>query len=344
VPSALWRDDMRPFKSGDTRTDPSDMPSPRALAARALPLVAALAATVALSGCGSEHVTPVTLPLSVHLSAQERAVWRPLPVSRAGVPVLLYHGIGERSDFGNAADAAYGVTQPNFAKQMALLRAAGFHTITLEQFRAFIAGEHVDLPAHPFLLTFDDSLASSLEGADAVLRQLHWTAVMFVDVGSVDAGLPGYAEWARIAAAQRSRRWEMQMHAGRGHHNIVYDAFGTTGPFYAYRVLAHEDIAQWQRRVVADLHWGDARLAAQVPGYRKLSFAPPYGNFGQVSTDDPAIPVLLGALLRKRFGLVFVQQPARYALPGETFVPRLQITRRMAGGDIHAWLNQQLPS
>jgi hypothetical protein len=124
----------------------------------------------------------------------------------------------------------------------------------------------------------------------------------------------------------------------------VYDAFGTTGPFYAYRVLAHEDIAQWQHRVVADLHWGDARLAAHVPGYRKLSFAPPYGNFGQVSTDDPAIPVLLGALLRKRFGLVFVQQPARYALPGETLVPRLQITRRMAGGDIHAWLNQQLPS
>jgi hypothetical protein len=115
------------------------------------------------------------------------------------------------------------------------------------------------------------------------------------------------------------------------------------GPFYANRVLPSETLADWERRVVGDLDWGQATLRKHVPAYRPLSFAPPYGNFGQLANDDPAIPQRLGALLQQRYGIVFVQQPARYARPGDTVVPRLQITRKMAGGDIHAWLRQQLP-
>ena len=307
-------------------------------------LIAALAAAaLAAAGCGSERTPPPTQPLSVHLSAQERAVWSPLPTTRAGIPVLLYHGIGERDDFDSPADAAYGVTQPNFAKQMALLHAAGYQTITLEQFRAYLAGEPVTLPPRPLLLTFDDSLANSFEGADPVLRQLGWTAVMFVDVGSVDEHEQRYASWGQIAAAQRSGRWEVQLHAGRGHHNIPYDAKGTMGPFYANRVLTSEDLGDWERRVVRDLDWGQATLHEHVPSYRPLSFAPPYGNFGQLATDDPGIPARLGAIVRERYGIVFVQEPARYARVGDRVVPRLQITRKMTGGELHAWLAQQLP-
>jgi hypothetical protein len=306
-------------------------------------VIAAVAAALVLAGCGAERHQPPILALSVHLSAQERAIWTLLPVTRAGIPVLLYHGIGDRSDFDSAADALYGVTQPNFAKQMALLHAAGYDAISLEQFRAYLAGQPVALPARPVLLTFDDSLANSFDGADAVLRQLGWTAVMFVDVGSVDKGEDHYASWDQIAAAQRSGRWDMQLHAGRGHHNIPYDAKGTMGPFYANRVMASESLGGWEHRVVSDLEWGQSKLRAHVPSYRALSFAPPYGNFGQLATDDPGIPGRLGAILRQRYGIVFVQQPAHYARPGETVVPRLQITRKMAGGDIHAWLKQQLP-
>ena len=94
-------------------------------------IVAATVAALLLAGCGADRKQPPTLPLSVHLSAQERAIWTPLPETRAAIPVLLYHGIGDRSDFDSDADAVYGVTQPNFAKQMALLHAAGYDTITL---------------------------------------------------------------------------------------------------------------------------------------------------------------------------------------------------------------------
>jgi poly-beta-1,6-N-acetyl-D-glucosamine N-deacetylase len=303
----------------------------------------ALAATLFLAGCGGaarRSATPA--PGRVRLTASERGIWQQLPVTRKGIPVLLYHGIGRRSDFRNPADAAYAITKYDFAKQMALLQAAGYRTITLEQFRAWHAGRLTALPDHPLLLTFDDSLASSFDGADAVLRKLGWTAVMFVDAGDVAARVPGYASWARLAAAQRSGRWELQLHAGRGHHNIAYDAAGTTGPFYAYRVAGREGIADWERRAIGDLEWGEAQLAAHVPGYRPLSFAPPYGNYGQLSTNDRRIPRRLGAWLRTRFGLIFVQQPARYARRRDPLVPRLQVTRKMAGGEIHAWLAQQL--
>jgi peptidoglycan/xylan/chitin deacetylase (PgdA/CDA1 family) len=307
-------------------------------------IAAVAAAALVVAGCGAEREPPApALPLSVKLSAQERAVWSPLPVTRAGIPVLLYHGIGERDAFDTPADAAYGVTQPNFAKQMALLRAAGYQTISLEQFRAFLAGERVALPPRPLLLTFDDSLATSFEGADPVLRQLGWTAVMFVDVGSVEEHEPRYASWEQVEAAQRSGRWEVQLHAGHGHHNIPYDAQGTMGPFYANRMLARESLDDWERRVVRDLDWGQATLRRHVPSYRPLSFAPPYGNFGQLATDDPAIPRRLSAIALERYGIVFVQEPARYARVGDRVVPRLQITRKMTGGELHAWLTQQLP-
>lgn len=312
----------------------------------ALLLVAAVAAFVALAGRGESkpQPQPLVLPSAIRLSAEERAVWQPLPVSRRGIPVLLYHGLGEPEDFESAADAAYGVTQPNFAKQMALLSAAGYQTITLAQFRAFVAGAPVELPPHPLLLTFDDALESSFAGADAVLRERHWNAVMFVDAGSVDEHKDGYASWDRIAAAQRSGRWQAQLHAGRGHHNIVYDAKGSTGPFYAYRDLRDESIDAWERRVVDDLEWGERQLQQHVPGYRAESFAPPYGNYGQIATDDPLIPQRLGDWLRARFGYVFVQDPAHYAEPGEAVVPRLQLTRKTTGGALHAWLEQELPN
>jgi peptidoglycan/xylan/chitin deacetylase (PgdA/CDA1 family) len=308
-----------------------------------LVIIAVTAGVVVLPTAAVEPSAGPRPALGITLTAEERAVWRPLPVARNGIPVLLYHGIGEASEFGNPADSAYGVGRADFAKQMALLHAGGYETITLEQFRRFQAGGDVDLPPRPLLLTFDDALASSFEGADAILRELGWTAVMFVDVGAVHRGATGYAGWEHLRTAQRSGRWELQLHAGRGHHNIAYDARGTAGPYYAYRIAGRERLDDWWRRVRRDLEWGEARLQAEIPDYRRQSFAPPYGNFGQLATNDPRIPERLGSWLRGRYGLVFVQEPARYARVGDAFAPRLQITRRMTGGEIHAWLDRERP-
>ena len=38
------------------------------------------------------------------------------------------------------------------------------------------------------------------------------------------------------------------------------------------------------------LDWGEEQLRRHVPGYEPLAFAPPYGAYGQLATNDPAIP------------------------------------------------------
>jgi hypothetical protein len=43
----------------------------------------------------------------------------------------------------------------------------------------------------------------------------------------------------------------------------------------------------------------------RVPGYRPLAFSPPYGNCGQLATNDSAIPRLLLEPLYETFTLVF---------------------------------------
>jgi peptidoglycan/xylan/chitin deacetylase (PgdA/CDA1 family) len=273
------------------------------------------------------------------LTAEDRAVWRTPDDDGDRIPVLLYHGVAERSAFASEADAFYAVRPAEFAKQMALLDHAGYEAITLEQFRRFHAGLPVDLPAHPILITFDDGRADARE-ADRVLEHFGWSAVMFVDVGTVSGGSAEYASWDELAAMQRSGRWSIQLHAGRGHHSIRYGAGEReVGPFYAYRdELRGETLGGWRRRVVADLEWGERELRRHVPGYEPLAFAPPYGAYGQLDTNDPAIPRILGRELRERFGLVFVQRDPHPAEPGERDVTRLQLDRTITGGELHHWL------
>jgi peptidoglycan/xylan/chitin deacetylase (PgdA/CDA1 family) len=308
-------------------------------------LVVGAVACALAAGCGGDgpgdrpekaYVSP--LP-HVVLTLEDRAVWAPGPADRAEIPVLLYHGVAPVSAFSNAADAGYGLDPDDFAKQMVLLHHAGYRTVSLEQFVRFARGEDIALPAHPLLLTFDDARADSFTGADRVLRRLGFRAVMFVDAGAVDRGEREYLSWPQLAAMQRSGRWEVQLHAGRGHHNIRYGAGPRdVGPFYAYRATG-EDLAAWRARVVADLRWGERLLAANVPGYRPLAFAPPYGNYGQAGTNDPAIPRTLRAWLLRRYAAIFTQDRDPRARPGQAQpLGRLQVTRKMTGGQLHAAL------
>jgi peptidoglycan/xylan/chitin deacetylase (PgdA/CDA1 family) len=314
-------------------------------------LICALVA-LAVTGCAEDERSPApaavahakaaiaAAPPEVALTAEDRAVWRTPRRTPGRIPVLLYHGVAERSEFANRADAFYAVEPADFAKQMALLHHAGYRAITLEQFRRFHAGDAVHLPDHPILITFDDGRSDAPLRADAILARYGYSAVMFVDVGAITEHAPEYAGWNQLADMQRSGRWSIQLHAGRGHHNIRYGpGERQVGPFYAYRDALHgETLDGWHERVVADLEWGEQQLRRHVPGYRPLAFAPPFGAYGQLDTNDPAIPDLMGRELRERFGLTFVQQDPHLARPGEADVTRLQLDRTTTGGDLHNWL------
>ena len=172
---------------------------------------AALAVAIAFLSCaisacgGSDEAAPPRSPdpaPEIALTPVEEEVWAPLPPNRGEIPVLLYHGIGPESDFSNEDDAAYGVGFEDFARQMTLIDHAGYQTIDLETFARFVQGQAVELPPRPLLLTFDDARADSWTGADGILEELGFNAVMFVDVGRVEDGDPEYLTWEELEIVQ----------------------------------------------------------------------------------------------------------------------------------------------
>jgi hypothetical protein len=282
--------------------------------------------------------TPAPAPV-VELSAEEKQVWAKLPPDRSAIPVLVYHGIGPESEFANAGDAAYGVDTDDFAKQMTMIHHAGYRTIDLQTYIDFVQGKNVDLPPRPLLLTFDDARADSWTGADGILRELGFNAVMFVDVGRVDGGDPEYLTWPELQTVQDSGRWQLQLHSGEGHKQIQYGPGDDDyGPYYAYE-KPDEGFAAWQKRVRSDIDWGEKTLADHISAYRRLAFAPPYGSYGQDGTNDPRIPTDLLGWLTQRYDAIFTQDVNARARPGSgPPLGRLQVTRATAAGDIKQML------
>lgn len=147
-------------------------------------------------------------------------------VSAQSVPVLLYHGEGDSSE-----------TPPMhvFVEHMRALRDAGWHTITMKQFKSFMQGTGT-VPDKSFLLTFDDGRTDAIYSADPVLRDLGFTAVMFVVTGF---SLPGngdapissfYLSKSQLAYMLKSGRWELESHGEEDHRTYnVPSASSTPG-------------------------------------------------------------------------------------------------------------------
>ncbi len=111
---------------------------------------------------------------AVALAQEAQSADAPLATdTAASVPVLLYHGEGPAT-----------TTMPTgvFVDQMRALKAAGWQTITMEQFQAFMKGD-APVPDKSFLLTFDDGRVDTFYSVDPVLKDLGYTGVMFVVTG-----------------------------------------------------------------------------------------------------------------------------------------------------------------
>jgi peptidoglycan/xylan/chitin deacetylase (PgdA/CDA1 family) len=253
----------------------------------------------------------------VTVTGADQAGWAPAAGGRQVVPVLVYRGA---------------IDPVAFARQMALIDAAGYETITLAGFARFAAGRSAGLPPRPVLLTFDGGRAGAWTGTDGTLRRLGMHAVIFVNTGRTESRDPAYLTWSELARLQRSGRWEVQLQSGSGDHRIRYGPRPAhVGPFYAYRG-AEEVLGGWRERVFSDISDAGEILAFRVPGYRPVAFAPPYGNYGQAGTNDRRIPRLLLARLRLSYRVVFTQDRSGLATPrrGITY-GRIEVTADTTG-------------
>jgi peptidoglycan/xylan/chitin deacetylase (PgdA/CDA1 family) len=99
------------------------------------------------------------------------------------VPILLYHHIGY-----SQKDSLYYVAPEEFDKQMALLYAWGYKTISVEQLvQAIQFG--AQLPNKPILLTFDDGSETVYTDAFPIMQGYGFTGTVYIVHNFIGAGL-----------------------------------------------------------------------------------------------------------------------------------------------------------
>lgn len=270
--------------------------------------------------------------------------WKPVRVPKGRVPVLTYHGIEERPS------SPYSITRKEFARQMAMLDELGFRTIGIETYTRWLGGEEVRLPDKPILVTFDDGQLASFRGADAVLERHGFRATMFAIAG--EAGERGgfYSTWDELLEMRDSGRWDIQLHAGHGHHPVPAGR-RSEGPFYANRVwngeeAGLEDFGSARDRIIGDILWGMQEMRDHMPGFEPHAFAVPFGDFGQHETNDRRIPEMLRPWMAHQFGAIFVQAAdPPFSRPGGAtdIVQRFEIQRDTSADELHDWLGRYGP-
>jgi len=301
--------------------------------------------------------TPLPAPTLV-LSPAERAFFHILPIRTKAIPVLLFHAICPAAC--GPADT-YGVTQQEFTRILLAAESAGYRTISIANYVKAMQGDWGTLPPRPLLVTFDDGRLDGYRGADDVLRMLGERAVMYVITASADANSAFAMRWSEILSAQSSSRWDMQLHAHAGHTRVsvqepadggLPDA-AVVGPFYAWRrwqpgtpvQSAHaESFAEWKVRAESDITTGSERLVAELgpSPERSLSFAVPFGDYGQVHSNDVGIAPSLRSFLDAHFPVWFTQPHAdpdfttTLSASHEAF--RYTIVRSTTAETVYSWL------
>lgn len=90
--------------------------------------------------------------------------------------------IDVKQDYDDILPSALFVTVEQFEEQMIYLKESDFHTLTLNEIKAFYQGQR-SLPEKSILLTFDDCFQSIKEYAYPILKKYGFQATAFVVTG-----------------------------------------------------------------------------------------------------------------------------------------------------------------
>ena len=251
----------------------------------------------------------------------------PSSTTAQAIPVLLYHGITQVS---TSPDET---TIDNFKAQMFALKAAGWQTVSIEDFVAAMQGR-ITLPPRSFLLTFDDGRQDAYVNATPILQAVGYQAVMYVIAGhSLAAGNEKskyYVTEDQLQDMLSSGVWELQSHSDIGHAQYPVNASGKLGDFFGNRLWIPkqnpgESSSSYAARVYTDLSeyfrtgtpWDlsngrletqaeyEARIQADLENAKELlgsklnvdaiSFAYPYNDFASdLALDEQnGVPALV---------------------------------------------------
>lgn len=228
------------------------------------------------------------------------------------IPVLLYHGEAGGPDMPTGT----------FIDQMRALKSAGWQTITMLQFDQWEKGK-ISLPDKSFLLTFDDGRTDTFYPVDPVLKDLHYSAVMFVIAGLSlpDSGksLGFYLDKTALKNMVASGRWDIESHGLADHAvyavqtttDLSQSASTTQGHFLSDKFWNgdannFETDAEFKSRVTQDLTNAKQTIEQDL-GTPVIAFAYPFNDFGEDSVNFRGAQAILDKVVPNVYTYAFYQ-------------------------------------
>ena len=182
--------------------------------------------------------------------------WNPAGVESGGyqlVPILCYHNL-DRQAKGRLVLAA-----SSFEEQMRYLKREGYRVVSLREFVEFMSFKR-QLPRKSVVLTFDDGYRSFKEFAYPVLKELGFTATLFVYTDYVGAGRNAFT-WDDLKALA-AEGFDVEAHS-KTHGDL--------------RKAPNESEQQFARRMQAELEQPLAMFQQRL-GTKPTYLAYPYGR------------------------------------------------------------------
>ena len=224
--------------------------------------------------------------------------------------VLLYHGITPKAD-------RFNTTEEKFKEHMFALKAAGYQTVTLEEFYEFVTGRR-EAGEKEFLLTFDDGRYDSYAGADPVLKTLGYSAVMYVTARdslnpAVEPGKKSfYLNLRQIKKMLSSGRWEIGSHAIQEYGGYIpIDERGGLGNFLSNkmwleeegRVETDEEYIERVRKEIVD----SKLMLEKALGTEIASFSYPLDDYGHQTLNYATSTEIIETFVRGDYKMAFKQ-------------------------------------
>jgi hypothetical protein len=199
-----------------------------------LTLVVAFAIAVPVTGyIYAHHLVVLGAHVSTpaaHLPASAQVAYTSYASAGPSTFVVLgYTDLSTHPSAQSATKAGQTVSSKAFAAQLAMLRAAGFTSVTADQAAAYVTGSG-SLPRHAVLITFDGGRERDWTVADGLLARYGFSAVVFVDPDHVAGRGSGFLSWPQLSAMSSSGRWSVALDLSAADASVAIDAAATMGP------------------------------------------------------------------------------------------------------------------
>ncbi|WP_232374888.1 polysaccharide deacetylase family protein [Mycolicibacterium mengxianglii] len=304
----------------------------------------------------TEQFSTAAAVLTPQEAALAAALDSELP-SQAPPVVLAYHDIRPLDATEADPDPThndkhhYVVTPEAFDAQLTALQAAGYISITSDQYVAYLNGGQI--PERSVLITFDDGTHGLWTHADKILERHGMHGVAFLITGNVGLNRPYYLSWQEIERMAASGRWDFQSHTRKMHARLPVNAEGDVASEMVHRRWLFEknrveSLAEFKTKIRADLRGSIQDILDQdLP--RPVLFAFPFSEgFRDSETADPEAAAAASDVIDEMFTASMNNAPpqplpsgARAAAKG--MVGRVEVTLDTTVADLLAEVRAHTP-